>query len=705
MKLRTQLIVAFFLLAIVPLTGLVAFSYFSSVRTLRSAVREEANRMADQIERNMIDARAELTRGWTGVQQMFPPGFDGDQEVREAIETAMEQLGPLAGLVRRWQLHEPMAPEVDEAPAHERDGGDIVVVPRAPRVFYVEPGDPDASDSTDSVDSPGRGGTRRFELRRAPSPAARLDRDLKRYERQAERAQARLERQIEAAEAEAAAQENLGEELAAERAVARAEKLEADLEELEERGMRLDLLGRDIAELFAGRGNVEADIDVELFLRRVLERTRRAQGEVPFAVDPEGQVFATSDEDRNTVLALVGGDGRALYDAGEGVREVGNWVIVAQPDRDSDLHFGIARPIDESLADIRASSARNLVLGLGLIGLALLGILPLSSRLTRRLTALSAEADRLASGDLEARVPVRGRDELAQLARSFNRMAGELSSNQEQLLEQERRSREQEFDRRLLEAENSRRGDELEQARRFQLSLLPTELPRVEDLDVAVSMKTATEVGGDYYDFWQEGDELTVVIGDATGHGVRAGTMVTAIKTLFSASRARSGLREFLVEANAAIRSMKLNRMTMALALLRYRDGKVVLASAGMPPLLVYRASAGHVEEVECPALPLGAMDEPGYGEVSVELHEGDVAMLLSDGLAELDDGDGGPIGYAPVMQRFAELGELRPEEIVSELERFVGAHVEERPDDDVTFVVMARRAERLQDLELQNPT
>ncbi len=690
MKLRTQLIVAFFLLAILPLAGLVALSYYSSVRTLRSAVREDANRLADQIERNMIDARAELTRGWTGVQQTFSPGFDGDQEVRKAIETAMQQLGPLAGLVRRWQL-EPDAPPPDEPPPHTPDTDEVVVVPRAPRVFYVEPGEPGESDETNA------GGRRQFELRRAPPPGERerFQRDVKRLERQAERVQARLERQIEEAEAEAAAHEERGNDRAAEQTARRAEELAANLERIEERGFRLDLLGREIAELFAGgRGAVKADIDVEQFLRGVLGRTRRAQGEVPFAVDPEGQVFAINDRDRETVMALVGGDGGALYEAGERVQEIGNWVIVAQPDRDSDLHFGIARPIDESLADIRASSARNLGLGLGLIGLALLGILPLSSRLTRGLTALTAEADRLASGDLEARVPVRGRDELAQLARSFNRMAGELSSNQEQLLEQERRSREQEFDRRLLEAENSRRGDELEQARRFQLSLLPTELPRLDDLEVAVSMKTATEVGGDYYDFWRDGDELTVVIGDATGHGVRAGTMVTAIKTLFSASRARTGLREFLVEANSAIRSMKLNRMTMALALLRYRAGEVVLSSAGMPPLLIYRARERLVEEVVCPALPLGAMDDPGYREVSLELQPGDVAMLLSDGLAELDDGHGGPIGYGPVMERFAELGEHSASEIVGSLEGFVQAHVEERPEDDVTFVVLARTAE-----------
>jgi len=86
----------------------------------------------------------------------------------------------------------------------------------------------------------------------------------------------------------------------------------------------------------------------------------------------------------------------------------------------------------------------------------------------------------------------------------------------------------------ILEAENERKSQELEEARELQLSMLPKELPQLPYLDIAVYMQTATEVGGDYYDFHVGLDgTLTVVIGDATGHGMKAGTMVTAAKSLF----------------------------------------------------------------------------------------------------------------------------------------------------------------------------
>jgi hypothetical protein len=95
----------------------------------------------------------------------------------------------------------------------------------------------------------------------------------------------------------------------------------------------------------------------------------------------------------------------------------------------------------------------------------------------------------------------------------------------EEALEQERLERE------LLHLEHQRKSEELEQARQLQLSLLPTTPPRLPYLEIVAFQNTATEVGGDYYDFLPQADgSLFVAFGDATGHGVSAGLMVTATK-------------------------------------------------------------------------------------------------------------------------------------------------------------------------------
>lgn len=74
----------------------------------------------------------------------------------------------------------------------------------------------------------------------------------------------------------------------------------------------------------------------------------------------------------------------------------------------------------------------------------------------------------------------------------------ELSDKQ---IEQERQNAELKLMAQLERAENERKTKELDQARKLQLSMLPKEIPTLPNLDIAVYMKTATEVGGDYYDF------------------------------------------------------------------------------------------------------------------------------------------------------------------------------------------------------------
>ena len=100
--------------------------------------------------------------------------------------------------------------------------------------------------------------------------------------------------------------------------------------------------------------------------------------------------------------------------------------------------------------------------------------------------------------------------------------------------------RKEKENKKLLQLENNRKTKELEEARQLQLSMLPKTIPSLPHLDIAVYMKTATEVGGDYYDFNVGLDgTLTVAIGDATGHGMQAGTIVSMAKALFASGSSK----------------------------------------------------------------------------------------------------------------------------------------------------------------------
>ncbi|HYG65969.1 MAG TPA: SpoIIE family protein phosphatase, partial [Thermoanaerobaculia bacterium] len=442
-------------------------------------------------------------------------------------------------------------------------------------------------------------------------------------------------------------------------------------------------------------GRVRAQIKAQALLHSVLVSTPRDRGAVPFALDADGHLYVAREEDRARLrnLPLTGGQ------AGEQDNDLAGepWVVASKEEPETGLRFGIARPIGQALEEMRRTAARNFGFGLGLVGLCLAGVFPLSGRISRNLESLTAGVEQIAHGDLTARVTVRSRDEFGRLAGAFNRMAFDLSRHQEQLLEQERLRKEQELERRLLEAEHARKSRELEQARQFQLSLLPRELPSRPDLEVAVHTRTAAEVGGDYYDFLLgEDGTLTVAIGDATGHGAAAGTMVTAAKGLFTGGAAGTGPARFLGHANSVLKRMQLGRMAMAMSVLQLRGRRLTMSAAGMPPVLLHRAATGAVEEICLEATPLGALADCVYPERELELEPGDTLLLLTDGLPELLGEGGEPLGYPRLHELFAAAAGREPQEVIRHLaaaaDTWRGA---EAPVDDMTFVVLQVRKER----------
>jgi serine phosphatase RsbU (regulator of sigma subunit) len=278
----------------------------------------------------------------------------------------------------------------------------------------------------------------------------------------------------------------------------------------------------------------------------------------------------------------------------------------------------------------------------------------------------------------------------ARLGRNLEQRLLEVDELSKRTLAQELEAKELEVGRRLLEADNQRKTAELEAARELQLSLLPAEVPRVNGLRVAASMTTATEVGGDYYDFRVDNGVLTAALGDATGHGARAGAMVSLMKGMFSTYGSAEDIPRFFRGASATVRAMRMGGMNISLALARFRDGELAYSAAGMPPALVYRAAERQVDEVLVAGMPLGGIADFPYRVESVPLARGDVVLLMSDGFPEAQNANGMSLGYEQPRVMLSEWGNLEPEEIVERLTRAArewggGSAL----PDDVTFVVV----------------
>ncbi len=244
---------------------------------------------------------------------------------------------------------------------------------------------------------------------------------------------------------------------------------------------------------------------------------------------------------------------------------------------------------------------------------------------------------------------------------------------------------------RLIQSENERKSKELEEARQLQLSMLPKELPKLPHLDIAVYMQTATEVGGDYYDFHVGLDgTLTVVIGDATGHGMKAGTMVTAAKTLFNSYAPNPDILFSFSEITRCIKQLNMGKMSMCLTMLKIKGDKMHMSTAGMPPSFIFRDDTKVVEEHLFKAMPLGTMMKFPYEVKETTFMAGDTILLMSDGLPELTNKADEMYGYKRIRNGFEDMAEKAPEEIISFLKNEGKVWNGDRaPDDDVTFVVI----------------
>ena len=257
--------------------------------------------------------------------------------------------------------------------------------------------------------------------------------------------------------------------------------------------------------------------------------------------------------------------------------------------------------------------------------------------------------------------------------------------------EKELEAQKKEVDQRILEADNLRKTKELEDARQLQLSMLPKRIVNTKYFDIAVKMLTAVEVGGDYYDTVEnDSGILNLTLGDATGHGNKAGIMVAIIKSLFISLGSSLLIPDFFKRCTAVIRKMKLGNLFMSLILMRTNGRDVILSSAGMPPILHYVKKNNSVREIVIKSMPLGAVKDFPYETEEFSLEPGDVLLLFSDGIVELFNEEKEFFGLKRLINVFAEAVSDSPDKIISRIfeegDKWRGSA---QPNDDITIMAL----------------
>jgi sigma-B regulation protein RsbU (phosphoserine phosphatase) len=305
----------------------------------------------------------------------------------------------------------------------------------------------------------------------------------------------------------------------------------------------------------------------------------------------------------------------------------------------------------------------------------------LARSITYAIHELFVGTERIQRGDFAHRIRIESKDQLGDLAGSFNKMSASI----EHLLHVQR--------------EKQRLDEELRIAREIQKSLLPDEPPRLDGLAIADLCEPAREVGGDYYDFFVLGPRrLGVMIADVSGKGTSAALYMAELKGLMLAlSHDEPSPRQLLIEVNQRLAGQLDSRsfITMTYAVLDLDAGVMTHARAGHTPLIV--VSDGRSEIIQPEGMILGLCLPEGsvrFADMLVEhtcrIGPGDVIVLYTDGVTEAMDREGELFGDASLASVVTSHHGLDPAGIRERVVREVKAFVRDaEPHDDMTMIVL----------------
>jgi sigma-B regulation protein RsbU (phosphoserine phosphatase) len=240
---------------------------------------------------------------------------------------------------------------------------------------------------------------------------------------------------------------------------------------------------------------------------------------------------------------------------------------------------------------------------------------------------LTNDVAQIELGNLDMKIDIKSKDELGQLAKTFNKMTSDLKES----IEENAHERE----------EKKRISTELSIAGKIQASLLPDAFfafPNRNEFDIFAKMIPAREVGGDFYDFFLiDKDNLAVVIADVSGKGIPASLFMVNAKSLINNLSSGKSPKEVyeLVNKKLCKNNDACLFVTAIFGVYNIPTGRFAFVNAGHNPPLIKKRN-GSFEYIKTgPQIVLAIMNDTQYREDQIILEKGDTLFFYTDGVTE----------------------------------------------------------------------
>ncbi|MBQ9003229.1 MAG: SpoIIE family protein phosphatase [Eggerthellaceae bacterium] len=466
---------------------------------------------------------------------------------------------------------------------------------------------------------------------------------------------------------------------------------------IQELGNSMEDLDAELAN-FQSQLTMQPDINAQL----LLSGYDKEQG-VVFTTNSRGVILASNDGKKfkvGTSFIVDIGEGDYLGDeaAVESLLEYyssGREPIVAVPDTNDDLtlnaalaYMGVRKCADGYIVLYRTSdqvfasrpSTMASSSALALILVVAIGIL--ASILVRRLIVSRIDETNLSlakitAGNLDERVPEQSTVEFTSLANGINTTVQTLGDTIDEIAR--------------------RNEQDLATAKTIQESSLPTEFPAFPDngkLDIYASMKTAKEVGGDFYDFFpiEDTTKIGFVMADVSGKGIPAALFMMA---------ARSQLRNFMeagLPVNEAVDAANHQLcigneagmfVTCWVGELDYETGELAFVNGGHnPPMLLHDGTWNWMTEVS--GMPLGLFDGIPYELHTLQMAVGDMLYTYTDGVTEAMSATDELFGEDRLNAVLTKSKDLNPRSVGVAVRRALTDYTHDaEQSDDITMLIL----------------
>jgi sigma-B regulation protein RsbU (phosphoserine phosphatase) len=244
--------------------------------------------------------------------------------------------------------------------------------------------------------------------------------------------------------------------------------------------------------------------------------------------------------------------------------------------------------------------------------------------------------------------------------------------------------------------QQARLQTEMEMARNIQKRLLPRELPSVSGLDVWAISRPASQIGGDFYDFfYHNGGEVIFTVGDVSGKGLPAAMLMTMIRanirSKFTISYQTSPA-SILEQANHDLYDdfSSLNMFaTVFMGHYNPEERHLRYANAGHSPVILSPANDS-ARLIIAGSTPLCVLRTNSALNQHIDLQPGDVLLVGSDGLNEARNTKDEMLGYDRLLNIVDYLSDQPAQRIaqalISEVDSFKSGNNQE---DDETIVIL----------------